>query len=70
MLVCAALTQVAPAYSVLTHEQVVDLLWKDQIEPLLKKRFPEATARVGRGRERNLSPGRQAAKSQRGSSLS
>ena len=33
----------APAYSVLTHEQVVDLLWKDQIEPLLKKRFPQAT---------------------------
>lgn len=34
--------QTAPAYSVLTHEQVVDLLWKDQIEPLLKKRFPQA----------------------------
>jgi hypothetical protein len=33
----------APAYSVLTHEQVVDLLWQDQIEPLLKKRFPQAT---------------------------
>ncbi|HZQ95303.1 MAG TPA: zinc dependent phospholipase C family protein [Candidatus Sulfotelmatobacter sp.] len=31
------------AYSVLTHEQVVDLLWKDQIEPLLVKRFPQAT---------------------------
>jgi hypothetical protein len=30
------------AYSVLTHEQVVDLLWKDDIEPLLKKRFPTA----------------------------
>src|SRR5258707_346381 len=28
------------AYSVLTHEQVVDLLWKDQIQPLLLKRFP------------------------------
>jgi hypothetical protein len=25
------------AYSVLTHEQVVDLLWKDDIEPLLTK---------------------------------
>jgi Zinc dependent phospholipase C len=32
------------AYSVLTHEQVVDLLWKDDIEPLLTKRFPTATA--------------------------
>jgi hypothetical protein len=31
------------AYSVLTHEQVVDLLWKDQIQPLLQKRFPSAT---------------------------
>src|SRR5581483_6226527 len=31
------------AYSVLTHEQVVDLLWKDQIEPLLRSRFPQAT---------------------------
>src|ERR1700758_1003646 len=32
------------AYSVLTHEQVVDLLWKDDIEPLLAKRFPTANA--------------------------
>jgi len=31
------------AYSVLTHEQIVDMLWKDQIVPLLKKRFPNAT---------------------------
>ena len=30
-------------YSVLTHEQVVDLLWKDQIRPLLLKRFPQST---------------------------
>jgi hypothetical protein len=30
-------------YSVLTHEQVVDLLWKDQIQPLLLKRFPHST---------------------------
>jgi hypothetical protein len=28
---------------VLTHEQVVDLMWKDQIAPLLLKRFPGAT---------------------------
>lgn len=33
----------APAYSVLTHEQIVDLLWNNQIVPLLKKRFPQAT---------------------------
>jgi len=30
-------------YSVLTHEQVVDLMWKDQIQPLLLRRFPGAT---------------------------
>src|SRR6202008_3825141 len=38
------LSQVSGAYSVLTHEQVVDLLWKDDIEPLLTKRFPTANA--------------------------
>ena len=38
-----ALAQVCGAYSVLTHEEVVDLLWKDNIQPLLSKRFPAAT---------------------------
>src|SRR5579863_10202160 len=33
-----------PAYSVLTHEEVVDLLWKDDIQPLLVKHFPDASA--------------------------
>ena len=28
------------AYSVLTHEQIVDLLWTDEIRPLLLKRYP------------------------------
>jgi hypothetical protein len=28
------------AYSVLTHEQIVDLLWTDEIQPLLLKRYP------------------------------
>ena len=32
------------AYSVLTHEEIVDLVWKDNIRPLLVKRFPAATA--------------------------
>ncbi len=32
------------AYSVLTHEEIVDLLWVDQIRPLLLKRFPGASA--------------------------
>jgi hypothetical protein len=31
------------AYSVLTHEEIVDLLWLDQIRPLLLKRFPGLT---------------------------
>lgn len=30
-------------YSVLTHEEIVDLLWLDQIRPLLLKRFPGTT---------------------------
>ena len=28
------------AYSVLTHEEIVDLLWADQISPLILKRYP------------------------------
>jgi hypothetical protein len=31
------------AYSVLTHEEIVDLAWKDQLLPLLKNRFPAAS---------------------------
>jgi Zinc dependent phospholipase C len=31
------------AYSVLTHEEIVDLLWLDEIHPLLLKRFPGLT---------------------------
>ena len=32
------------AYSVLTHEQFIDLSWKDLLAPLLQKRFPRTTA--------------------------
>ncbi len=39
--VCAV--QTCRAYSVLTHEEIVDLTWKDTLLPLLKKRFPTAT---------------------------
>lgn len=46
-LICVAFLisfcRISSAYSVLTHEEVVDLLWKDDIEPLLQKRFPEAS---------------------------
>jgi Zinc dependent phospholipase C len=31
------------AYSVLTHEAIVDAAWETHIRPLLLKRFPEAT---------------------------
>ena len=46
MLALAALlgaARMSGAYSVLTHEEVVDLMWKDQIRPLLVKRFPSAS---------------------------
>ncbi len=33
----------SPAYSVLTHEEIVDLLWADEIRPLLLQRFPGLT---------------------------
>ncbi len=33
----------ASAYSVLTHEEIVDLAWADQIRPLLLARFPGLT---------------------------
>jgi len=35
------LAQGSGAYSVLTHEQVVDLLWADRIQPMVKARFPD-----------------------------
>src|SRR5579864_5491507 len=31
------------AYSVLTHEEIVDLVWTDDLRPLLLKRFPALT---------------------------
>lgn len=33
----------ARAYSVLTHEELIDLAWNDSIRPLLLARFPRAT---------------------------
>lgn len=43
LLILLGVTRPSSGYSVLTHEQIVDLLWKDQIQPLLLKRFPGAT---------------------------
>ena len=39
----AGMRPACSAYSVLTHEQAVDLVWKDNIVPMLKDRFPNAT---------------------------
>ena len=41
----AAIPLAVPAsgYSVLTHEQIVDLAWEDQLKPLLLARFPDLT---------------------------
>src|SRR6185312_1663499 len=33
----------APAYSVLSHEQIVDLTWEQQLKPLPLARFPDTT---------------------------
>ena len=33
----------ASAYSVLTHEQIIDLAWEQQLKPLLLARFPTVT---------------------------
>jgi hypothetical protein len=40
LLIILMCSGVSPAYSVLTHEEIVDLLWTAQIQPLLLKRFP------------------------------
>jgi hypothetical protein len=39
----------ASAYSVLTHEEIVDLLWTDAIQPLLLKRYPALSENQIRG---------------------
>jgi hypothetical protein len=43
LLLTTCAVEPSAAYSVLTHEEVVDLEWKDNLLPLLKKRFPSAT---------------------------
>src|SRR4051812_49764083 len=34
---------ISHAYSVLSHEQVIDLVWKDNLQPMILHRFPAAT---------------------------
>jgi hypothetical protein len=43
LLIVVAFVRPSSAYSVLTHEEIVDLLWTDTIQPLLLKRFPGLT---------------------------
>jgi hypothetical protein len=43
LLVVFGFSQVCNGYSILTHEEIVDLLWADQMKPLLKQKFPAAT---------------------------
>jgi hypothetical protein len=42
LLVCG-MCQLCNGYSVLTHEQIVDLLWDRQIKPLLLEKYPGAS---------------------------
>lgn len=43
LLAAMLLAQPAGAYSVLTHEQIIDLAWKNGILPVLVSRYPNAT---------------------------
>jgi len=43
VLVVCVLHQPCNGYSVLTHEEIVDLLWTDQLKPLLLHKYPAAT---------------------------
>ena len=39
----SVLTTPLTAYSVLSHEELIDVLWDSEIRPALLKRFPSAT---------------------------
>ena len=43
LLIFFGFSQACSGYSILTHEEIVDLLWADQIKPLLKQKYPNAT---------------------------
>jgi len=42
IVVCSSY-RVCQGYSILTHEEIVDLLWAGEIKPLLHQKFPQAT---------------------------
>src|SRR5579864_8601090 len=43
LLVALLCASASVAYSVLTHEEIVDLVWTDELRPLLLQRFPALT---------------------------
>ena len=43
LIAIALLTSNSDAYSVLTHEELIDLAWNDSIRPALQAKFPKAT---------------------------
>ncbi len=43
-LLACSLPGSARAYSVLTHEQLIDLTWKDLLQPLILSRFPQTSS--------------------------
>ena len=43
LLLCLCFAPGCTGYAVLTHEAIIDAAWKDNIVPLLLKRFPNAT---------------------------
>src|ERR1035438_8603674 len=44
LMICVfAFAPLCAGYSVLTHEEIIDLLWDQQIQPLLLARFPDAS---------------------------
>src|SRR4030095_10650830 len=44
ILILLSLTDSSLAYSVLTHEAIIDSTWDDSIKPILMRRFPQSTA--------------------------
>ncbi len=44
LLFCLQCTLPAYAYSVLTHEEIIDITWTSDLQPLILQKFPHATA--------------------------
>lgn len=44
LICCTFAPRDAQAYSVFTHEEIIDILWPTQLAALLKQRFPGITS--------------------------